>query len=101
MIITIYGFGSFFNGSRSFNDIDILIIHASISYDSCLEAIEIKSEILSRIKHADVTILSDSEERHVNFIEKSAAFLLGSYSGLPKKIITRDLIIKIDTFIIG
>lgn len=88
----IYGFGSFFKRIGDFNDVDLLIIHDSNSYKSCLEAISLKSEMLLRISNAHVTMLSKSEEDKFNFIEKSFAVQLGEYSGIEKEIIVSELI---------
>ncbi|EFE3929093.1 hypothetical protein CHZ71_003398 [Escherichia coli] len=95
MSLIIYGFGSFFNGSETFNDIDLLIVHSSNSYDSCLEAIALKREILSRISNADVTMLSKSEEIQFNFVENAKAFPLGSYTEKKKEDVVSDLKLKL------
>ncbi|MBQ5098092.1 hypothetical protein FD825_02355 [Klebsiella pneumoniae] len=92
MNVIIYGFGSFFKSSGDFNDVDLLIIHDSNSYKSCLEAISLKSEMLLRISNAHVTMLSKSEEDKFNFIEKSFAVQLDEYSGIEKEIIVSELI---------
>lgn len=93
----IYGFGSFFNGSENFNDVDLLIIHGSNSYESCLNAIVLKLEILSRIANAHVTMLSKTEEYKFNFIEKAMAIPLGWYSEIEKEKIVSELKIKIQS----
>lgn len=95
MSLIIYGFGSFFNGSETFNDIDLLIVHSSNSYDSCLEAIVLKQEVLSRISNADITMLSKSEEIQFNFVENAKAFPLGTYSEKKKEDIVSDLKLKL------
>lgn len=93
--VIIYGFGSFFNGSEIFNDVDLLVVHSSNSYRSCLEAITLKREIISQIDNADVTMLSRSEEIKFNFVKKAMAIPLGSYTEEEKENIVRDLKIKI------
>lgn len=93
----IYGFGSFFNSAGNFNDVDLLIIHDSNSYKSCLEAISLKLEILSRISNAHVTMLSKAEEDKLKFIEKSLAILLGEYLGIQKEMIVSELMIKMQS----
>lgn len=95
MSLIIYGFGSFFNRSETFNDIDLLIVHSSNSYDSCLEAIVLKQEVLSRISNADITMLSKSEEIQFNFVENAKAFPLGTYSEKKKEDIVSDLKLKL------
>lgn len=75
--VTIYGFGSFFSKNTKFRDIDILILHPSTSPGSCHFSISCKKHLLSNIPKADITILSDSEERQFSFLEKSKAINLG------------------------
>lgn len=72
----IYGFGSYFLSMKSYQDIDLLIVHASISYDSCVKAINLKRLILREVDNASVTMLSKYSEKDVNFIETSKAVLL-------------------------
>lgn len=74
----IYGFGSYFKSSTSYGDIDFLIVHDSISSESCLMAINIKKTILKEIYGASVTILSKSSEENFDFIKVSEAILLGT-----------------------
>lgn len=73
----IYGFGSYFLSMKSYQDIDLLIVHASISYDSCVKAINLKRLILREVDDASVTMLSKCSEKDANFIETSKAVLLG------------------------
>jgi hypothetical protein len=73
----IYGFGSYFSNKKSYGDIDILIVHESNEYQSCIKALEYKKLILKNIDNSDVSILSKSEELDFNFISKSQAVLLG------------------------
>jgi hypothetical protein len=75
--LTVYGFGSCFNGTGISNDIDILIIHESIDYDSCQFAIRCKRFFASNLDDTDITILSSLEERQINFIWKSSARFIG------------------------
>ncbi|MEG6544919.1 hypothetical protein V6C59_03395 [Acinetobacter bereziniae] len=76
-ILKIYGFGSFFNSSKFWTDIDFCIIHSDTSKESCENAINLKTIILENIHNADVTLLSVKEECELNFIVKSKAKLLG------------------------
>ena len=73
----IYGFGSFFNNKTKFQDIDILILHRSTSYESCQFSLWCKKYLLANISGADITILSRFEERQFAFVEKSKARYLG------------------------
>lgn len=77
-VLKIYGFGSFFKGIKTYKDIDLLIIHSEISKHSCQIAIICKSRILEKIDNIDLSMLSIKEEKSLNFIEKSNAFLLGT-----------------------
>jgi len=74
----IYGFGSYFKSRTSYGDIDFLIVHGSISSESCLKAINIKKIILKEIYGASVTILSKSSEEDFDFIKVSEAIFLGA-----------------------
>jgi hypothetical protein len=76
--VAIYGFGSFFNNNPEFQDIDILILHQSTSYESCQFSIWCKKYLLANVISADVTMLSKSEENQFSFIEKSKARYLGN-----------------------
>jgi len=78
--VLIYGFGSYFNSDCEFNDIDILIIHDSISYSCCRFSLLCKKNIVSKLSSADVTVLSKDGERQFNFIKKSNAIFLGKVS---------------------
>lgn len=96
--IKIYGFGSFFSGSEIFNDIDLLIVHKSNSYDSCLEAITLKREIQTHINNVDITMLSESEEFQFKFIEKASATYLCSCETKGKIEIVNYLKLKLQSF---
>lgn len=73
----IYGFGSYFKSTIPYKDIDFLIVHDSISSESCSKAIYVKKMILKEIVGASVTILSKSSEDGFDFIKVSEAILLG------------------------
>ncbi|BFM15614.1 hypothetical protein R50073_17970 [Maricurvus nonylphenolicus] len=81
LLVKVYGFGSYFNGSKTFNDIDILIVHNSTSRKSCLEAISLKKGLMTRVVKASITMLSKSEEAELKFINKASAKYLLSYNG--------------------
>lgn len=74
----VYGFESFFLKGTKFRDIDLLIIHDTVKYDSCLFAIFCKHYILKSLTKADITILSTQEEQRISFIIKSSASYLGT-----------------------
>ncbi len=78
--VKIYGFGSYFNAKENHNDIDLLIVHNSLAKESIRLAI--KSKKFLQASHPssdmDITILSEQEEKTVDFIAKSQAkFLFG------------------------
>lgn len=75
--LEVYGFGSFFCGHANFHDIDILIVHRRGKYNSCKFAIWCKSMLMSKLTKADITILSEPEERQFSFVKESSAWCLG------------------------
>ena len=79
--LSIYGFGSFFNKRSECQDIDILIIHQSISYQSCQFAIRCKKRLQELMSELDITILSESEEHQLSFIKKSKTVSIGRIDG--------------------
>ena len=81
LIAQIYGFGSYFKNHDEFRDIDILIVHDSNSYESCLKAISIKRAIVAAIDGVDVSMLSKTEEQQFSFIDKSQAIFLYKSTG--------------------
>ncbi len=86
--VSIYGFGSFFNKKAQYQDIDILILHQSTSYESCQFSLWCKRYLLANLSGADITVLSRSEERQLAFVEKSKAKCLGN---VYKKSANNDL----------
>ncbi|WP_444924375.1 hypothetical protein ACJJH9_03855 [Microbulbifer sp. DLAB2-AF] len=82
---TLYGFGSYFNDSQSYNDIDLLIVHDSIDRKSCLNAISLKKHIAQEIRFADISILSKSAELEFDFIMKSKATFIFEFEGEYRK----------------
>jgi hypothetical protein len=75
--VSVYGFGSFFHGCGEPEDVDILLLHRDISYDSCRQAIEFKATIVRALKNAHVVMLSRPEERGLSFRERAKATYLG------------------------
>lgn len=76
--VSIYGFGSFFRGDFYSQDVDILVLHKSIDRKSIALAIRSKRCLERMIAGAHVTMLSESEERHFDFIHSSGAKQLGT-----------------------
>jgi len=79
--IQVYGFGSYFYGSSSYQDIDILVVHNLTDRASCLKAISLKKSIIKKIEKAGVSILSKSAELDFDFIKKSKGILLHEFYG--------------------
>lgn len=95
---SVYGFGSYFNDAGVYQDMDILIVHSSSEYRSCLEAISFKRAIVREISDADVSILSKSAESEFNFIEKSQAILLIEFYECDNKSALIELLRKVGTY---
>lgn len=76
----IYGFGSYFYSSGSYQDIDILVVHSSTDRTPCLMAISLKKSIVEQIEKSDVSILSKSAELDFDFIKKSKGILLYEFN---------------------
>lgn len=78
----VYGFGSAFaqNGAVSAraNDIDLLIVHPDTDVAACKFAIFCKRRLTDFSTRADITMLSDVEERHCQFIKMSRAVCVGA-----------------------
>ena len=77
-IISVYGFGSAFNGLGPANDTDILIVHRDSDPASCRFAIACKQRIVASVSGVDVTMLTHDEETYFGFIEEARATLLGT-----------------------
>lgn len=94
----IYGFGSYFLSTQPYRDIDLLIVHDSISKTSFLKAINLKKIILKEIDGADVTILSKSSEEGFDFINVSEAVLLGDMDEDESEVRIEEISQKIKWF---
>jgi predicted nucleotidyltransferase len=94
----VYGFGSYFKGSETFNDIDLLIVHESCERNSCLDAIRLKREIIARIENADVVMLSISEEACFDFIDRAFAIPLILCESDFDENVLNELISKLHSF---
>lgn len=75
--VTVYGFGSAFGETAAANDLDLLIVHQGADCASCQLAIECKQRLSDRFARAHVTMLSDSEEKHFQFVKTAHAVYLG------------------------
>lgn len=78
--VTVFGFGSFFDGSSGHRDVDFLVLHGNTTFASSSLAIACKKYIVERIDLAHVTMLSKLEERQLGFIQSARAVELGSVS---------------------
>ena len=78
--LKIYGFGSFFRHEMSAHDIDLLLVHDEVAPESIRFAIWCKSLIKAELPKADIVMLSEQEERDIDFLGRSKAELLGVFS---------------------
>ena len=76
--VTVFGFGSAFNGKNTASDIDLLIVHQGTDLASCQFAIACKRRLAESIERAHITMLSNAEEAHFEFIKTAEAVCLGS-----------------------
>ncbi|WP_422001701.1 hypothetical protein [Roseovarius mucosus] len=80
--VTVYGFGSAFvahdENERIAQDVDLLIVHPGTHADSCQFAIACKRRLAACVTGAHITMLSDGEEQHCQFIRTTRAVRLGS-----------------------
>jgi hypothetical protein len=76
-VVTLYGFGSFFASAVSApSDIDILIVHDRVDPASIDFAICCKRKLRHFLPSAHFTILSESEEHELSFIQRCSAIML-------------------------
>ncbi|WP_433692417.1 hypothetical protein [Herbaspirillum seropedicae] len=71
--VQIFGFGSFFRGSITYNDIDLLLLHSDLSPQSRQFALACKRGLSSSGFKLHITMLSSPEEKSLRFIERSSA----------------------------
>lgn len=80
--VDVYGFGSTFAqkeaSKAAANDVDLLILHQGIDLASCRFAIECKRHLQNSITRTHITMLSNTEERHCQFIKTAQAVRLGT-----------------------
>ena len=80
--VTVYGFGSAFVTSiatkRVAQDVDLLIIHYGTDVETCRFAIACKRRLAASVAGAHITMLSDGEEQHCQFIRTARAVRIGS-----------------------
>src|SRR5882757_3653628 len=75
--LAVYGFGSFFDpASKSYSDVDLLLVHKDCALPSIQFAIRCKSLIRKLLSSADVVMLSESEENELGFIRGCRAIYL-------------------------
>lgn len=98
MTISVFGFGSYFKGANVSQDIDILIVHSSTDYNSCLEAISLKKAIVQEIGNADVSILSKTAELEFDFIQKAQAILIAEFIGSYRKSALIEIFQKVHAY---
>ncbi|QIE57558.1 hypothetical protein G5B40_20165 [Pikeienuella piscinae] len=80
--VAVYGFGSAFAkiGTPKIvaNDVDLLILHQGVNLDSCRFAIACKRYLQDSVTYAHITMLSNTEEKHCQFIKTAQAVRLGT-----------------------
>jgi hypothetical protein len=76
--VIVYGFGSAFNDMKAPNDVDLLIVHHGTNPASCELAITCKRRLAESVAHAHITMLSNAEEAHFQFIKTARAVCLGT-----------------------
>lgn len=81
LFVTVYGFGSAFNGTRSPKDVDLLVVHAELDRGSCDFAIRCKRRLEEQLRAAHVTMLSETEEVYFEFVARAGAHRLGNVRG--------------------
>lgn len=74
----VYEFGSFFNGADEARDIDLILIHSSLSKSSCEFAILCKTLMKRALPMAHITMMSAPEQEGVQFVERAKAKPLGT-----------------------
>jgi len=98
MPLLIYGFGSYFHSQRSFNDIDLLIVHEDVSVESCKRALMAKHFLSHNVSHSNITILSRMEEAQLGFLKIANAVLLSTFELSASGTEFNSLIQKIKTY---
>lgn len=76
--VRVYGFGSFFQSERSPGDIDLLLLHTTTSLESCALAIQCKSVLRDILPQTHITMLSEPEERSLNFLARCGGVYIGA-----------------------
>ena len=74
--ISAYGFGSYFAASPGPHDIDILLVHQSLSPASVELAVAAKRLLMRAQPLCHIVLLSEEEERTQEFIRRSGAIFL-------------------------
>lgn len=76
--VRIYGFGSAFCENGRAIDVDLLIVHQRVDPASCSFAIACKRRLAETIIRAHITMLSEREEMHCEFLKTAEALFLGT-----------------------
>lgn len=76
--VTVYGFGSAFGDTKTAIDVDLLIVHHVTDSSSCQLAIACKRRLAESFATAHITMLSNVEEAHFQFIKTARAVSLGT-----------------------
>lgn len=79
--VDIYGFGTYFNGSGIYNDIDIVIVHNDRTRESCCLAIACKRALQRLMSNLHITMLSKQAEQSFGFLATAHAKHIGRIEG--------------------
>lgn len=92
---TVFGFGSFFRADANFHDVDLLVVHDDNSAPSCRLAISCKQYLVEGVSAAHVTMLSENEERQLNFVQTSSAVELGQVGALTVEVDIGQIVVAL------
>lgn len=93
--VDIYGFGTYFNGSGIYNDIDIVIVHNDRTRESCHRAIACKRELQRHLSNLHITMLSKQAEQSFGFLATAHAKHIGRIEGVATAESINEIIRKI------
>ncbi len=98
MCVQVYGFGSYFEGTKQCNDIDLLLIHQDTSISSCKFVLRCKTELVALVPKLDISILSRTEAESLSFKEQAEVVAIGNICGTNFESDTRDIATKVLSF---
>ena len=93
--VDVYGFGTYFNGSGAYNDIDIVIVHNDRTQESCHRAIACKRALQCHLGNLHITMLSKQAEQSFGFLATAHAKHIGRIEGIATAEGINEIIKKI------